>query len=263
MPAFSPYRLLVLLMIILLVLNPKLTFSNSCGIHKNVETYVLEKLKTHDVVFLGTSHNKPRILQFISDLIPKLHGARVTHLGLEIASDQQYEIGQFMKTGAGLNGISIHPQIDCPEYRNLFNVIRSLIPDKRPVPVALDLPKSKYKEKISRDEWIARSIANVFKTNSNAKMLVVVGNNHVFKKLDWQDHVVNSHRSIREYLTEKIGNLRIFSIGQVIGESVYEDDFRREFGHIDGIVAVDLDERFTGWKLGVTQSVAIKPRYSQ
>ena len=81
-----------------------------------------------------------------------------------------------MKTGAGLNGISIHPQIDCPEYRNLFNVIRSLIPDKRPVPVALDLPKSKYKEKISRDEWIARSIANVFKTNSNAKMLVVVGN---------------------------------------------------------------------------------------
>ena len=93
----------------------------------------------------------------------------------------------------------------------------------------------------------------------NAKMLVVVGNNHILKKLDWQDHVVNKHRSIREYLSEKRRKLRIFSIGQVIGESVYEDDFRREFGPIDGAVAVDLDERFAGWKLGIVQSMAIKP----
>ena len=34
------------------------------------------------------------------------------------------KIDQFMKTGAGLYDIFIHPQIDCPEYRNLFNVVR-------------------------------------------------------------------------------------------------------------------------------------------
>jgi hypothetical protein len=49
------------------------------------------------------------------------------------------------------------------------------------------------------------------------------------------------------------------SIGQVIGNSVCEDDFRREFGLIDGAVALDLDERFAGWKLGIVESVAIKP----
>ena len=38
---------------------------------------------------------------------------------------------------------------------------------------------------------------------------------------------------IREYLDELVPDLSIFSIGQVIGEYVYEDDFRREFGHID------------------------------
>ena len=32
----------------------------------------------------------------------------------------------------------------------------------------------------------------------------------------------------------------------------------REFGDLNGAVAVDLDERFTGWKLGITQSVEIK-----
>ena len=77
-------------------------------------------------------------------------------------------------------------------------------------------------------------------------MLIITGNNHVLKKLDWQDHVPNPHRSIREYLSEKRSNLRIFSIGQIIGDSVYEDDFRDKFSNVDGAVAIDLDERFVG-----------------
>ena len=49
------------------------------------------------------------------------------------------------------------------------------------------------------------------------------------------------------------------SIGQVIGESVYEDDFREKFAGLDGTVAIDLDGRYAGWKLGIVQSIAIKP----
>ncbi len=90
-------------------------------------------------------------------------------------------------------------------------------------------------------------------------MLVVVGNNLVLKKLEWQDQVANKHGSIGQYLYQKHRKLRMTSIGQVIGETVFEDGFRREFGHIDGAVAVDLDERFAGWKLGIVESVAIKP----
>jgi len=101
-------------------------------------------------------------------------------------------------------------------------------------------------------------MVSFFDTNSSAKMLVIVGNNHILKKLDWQDNVNDKQGSIRRYLSKKRRNLRFFSIGQVIGESVYEDDFRREFGKIDGVVAVDLDERFAGWKLGIVESVAIK-----
>jgi hypothetical protein len=50
--------------------------------------------------------------------------------------------------------------------------------------------------------------------------------------------------------------LRIFSIRQVIAESVYVDDFRLEFCHIDGTATVDLDEPFAGWNSSVTQSPA-------
>ena len=52
---------------------------------------------------------------------------------------------------------------------------------------------------------------------------------------------------VREYLSVKRRKLRIFSIGQVIGDSIYEDDFREKFGNPDGAVALDLDERYRGW----------------
>ena len=48
----------------------------------------------------------------------------------------------------------------------------------------------------------------------------------------------------------KSAGICVFSIGQVIGESVYEDDFRRRFGPLKGAVAVDLDQRFSGGEIG-------------
>jgi hypothetical protein len=76
----------------------------------------------------------------------------------------------------------------------------------------LDLPKSKYGGKIGRDEWIAKSIASVFESYPNAKILVVVGNNHILKKLDWQDQVANKHGSIRQFLSKKRRNMRFFPL---------------------------------------------------
>jgi len=49
----------------------------------------------------------------------------------------------------------------------------------------LDLPETKFTKPVSRDEWMANAIAGLFRTNSKAKMLMVVGNLHVLKKLDW------------------------------------------------------------------------------
>jgi uncharacterized iron-regulated protein len=153
------------------------------NIHHDSQSYVLSKLKSHDIVFLGTRHQQPPILEFISDLIPKLKESGVTHIGLEIASDQQDNINKFINIGNGLSDIQIHQQIDCPEYRNLFTVLRNIDPNKRSAPIALDLPKSKYTESISRDEWMAKSIERIFKKNPNAKMLIIIGSNHILKKI--------------------------------------------------------------------------------
>jgi hypothetical protein len=50
-----------------------------------------------------------------------------------------------------------------------------------------------------------------------------------------------------------------FSTGQIIGQSADACDFRERFSEYTGAVAIDLDERFDGWRMGITQSVAIKP----
>jgi hypothetical protein len=113
-------------------------------IHHNPKDYVLDKLQSHDLVMLGTRHKREPILQFISDLIPALHDAGVTHIGLEISSDQQDKIDRFIETGIGLTDIEIHSQIDCPGYRNLLRQVRDLDQNKRPHIIAIDLPKSQY-----------------------------------------------------------------------------------------------------------------------
>ncbi len=249
----------LLLAAIFIIIIPQSSQATDYKLNHNPQSYVLKKFQTHNIVLLGTRHKQPAILNFISELITALHNSGVTHIGLEITSDQQNKINNFLNTGVGLSYISIYPQIDCPEYRNLFTVLRTLDPNKRRAPIAIDLPKSKYNEPISRDEWMSKSIEKIFRKNPNAKMMIIIGNNHILKKLDWQDHVPNPHRSIREYLSEKRSNLRIFSIGQIIGDSIYECDFREGFGSLDGAVAVDLDERYKGWKMGITQSLAVKP----
>ncbi|OEU78258.1 MAG: hypothetical protein BA873_06115 [Desulfobulbaceae bacterium C00003063] len=228
-------------------------------VNTNAQLFILEKLKTHHIVFLGTTHKKPAILKFMLELIPALHDAGVTHIGLEITSSQQAKTDNFIQTGKKLNNIKIHPLIDCLEYRNLLAKLATLDPNMRPKTIALDLPTLKKLGKISRDKWMAWSIVKVFHKNPKAKMLVLAGNVHVLKVLNWQDNIRNQHRSMYRYLKDIMPEIRIFSISQLIDENPEECDFTEVFGSIDGSVVINCDRRFDGWKFGLSSIIAIKP----
>ena len=161
-----------------------------------------------------------------------------------------------MLTGNGLDDIQLHSQIDCPEYRHLFEVLRKF---GGPIPVAIDLPYSKYGGDISRDEWIAQTLLKMFKENPSAKMLVIAGNLHTLKKLEWEDQVPNKHLSIREYITRERSSTRMWSVGQLIHGNPDECDFTRKFSSLPGAVALDLDDRYRGWQMGLTASIAFVP----
>ena len=159
-----------------------------------------------------------------------------------------------MNTGTGLMDIYVHSQINCPEYRDL---LKTLYKHSLSV-VALDLPKAMYNNDISRNEWMAKTVAAAIARNPDTKMLVVVGNFHVLKEIDWQDLVPNKTGSIREYLSRMVPNLKAFSIGQLIDENPNGCDFTKEFGPIEGSVAIDCDDRFSRWKIGIAADIAIK-----
>jgi hypothetical protein len=86
----------------LLIYNAE-NLADDFPIHHNPQSCVLSKFQTHGIVFLGTRHKQPPILNFISDPITVLHDSGVTHIGLEIESDQRGKIDQYMNTGNGLN----------------------------------------------------------------------------------------------------------------------------------------------------------------
>ena len=218
--------------------------------------YIHSKLQQNDIVFLGTTHKKPEILKFIAELIPTLEKYDVSHVGLEIPSDQQEKIDVFMKTRNGLDDIKLHTQIDSPEYRHLFQVFQN---SDGPIPVAIDLPSSMYNGTVSRDEWMARSLLIVLNRNPSAKILVIVGSLHTLKKLEWEDQVPNKHLSIQEYISRERPSTRIWSVGQMIDGNPNECDFTREFSSLPGAVALDLDDRYRGWQMGMTASIAIVP----
>ena len=184
----------------------------------------------------------------------------VTHIGLEIPSDQQRSIDRFLNTGESLDKIVLHTQIECIEYRNLLRAIRRLDKTKRPAVIALDLPTtSLFSSKMSRDEKMARSIKGLF-AKRGGKVFVVVGNLHVLKNIEWEDRVMNPHGFIPSYLSKLSPQLKLFSIGQCIDESLSECDFTKAFGHLEGAVAVNCDERFSDWRIGILSPVAAKPK---
>ncbi len=250
---------LLLLIFPILVISKRIAPAEHYNINKDPQSYVLKKLSTYGIVFLGTTHKKGDILKFVSGLIPRIHETGTTHLGLEICSDQQDNIESFLQDGNCLDQIKIHPLIDCAEYRYLFTTIRSLDQHRSPAVVALDLPKSMYRGEFNRDEWMARSIAKIFHREPNAKVLVMVGNLHVLKKMEWEDTVPNAHGFIRSYLNRLVPHRHIFSIGQLIDESPNECDFTNAFSHLEGAVAMDCNGRFAGWRIGFMAPVAAKP----
>ncbi|MDX2445365.1 MAG: hypothetical protein QNK30_16335, partial [Bacteroidales bacterium] len=137
---------------------------------------------------------------------------------------------------------------------HLFQVFRN---SGGPIPVAIDLPISMYNGTVSRDEWMARSLLIVLNRNPSAKILVIVGSLHTLKKLEWEKHVPNKHLSIREYIARDRPSTRMWSVGQMIDGDASECDFTREFSKLPGAVALDLDDRYQGWKLGMTAPIAI------
>ncbi len=221
--------------------------------------YIQEKSAAHDLVFMGTTHKQPAILDFIADLLPKLHTMGVTHLALEVASDQQALIDHYLDRGLGLADIHLHRAIDCPRYRHLFTILKGLTAAQRPKVVAVDLPPRLYDGPIDRDAHMAEQLEKTLQSGSKVKVLAILGSFHVMRQLQWQARVPNGHHTIRTLLKKRHPRLSMFSIAHILSQSGASCDFSRRLAPVDHSVAMDIDQSFDGWRLGLIDVLAIKP----
>jgi hypothetical protein len=222
--------------------------------------YVLEKLRSHQIVLMGTIHQKPQILELTAQLLPLIRSAGVTHLAIEVSSDQQSNIDRFIQNGTGLKKIRLHHSIDCAQYRRLFTIVRDLPSHQRPHIVAIDLPPSQYSGPIGRDAYMADALSDMFRTRADRKVLVILGSLHVLKKLDWLPRITDRQPSIRSLLEQRLPALKIFSMVHLIrNDTDATGDIKDLVDPEQGGAAMDLDERITGWRLGLTDCLAVRP----
>lgn len=226
---------------------------------RDVQAYVMEKLAGHDVVFMGTTHRQTPILELMVRMVPGFQKAGVTHLALEIASDQQEHLDRFLDTGAGMESIKLHDAIECPAYRRFLSTLQRLSPHQRPGVIAIDLPEVSYGGPICRDEYMAMTLAATLRSHPKAKILAMLGSMHVLRNLRWQDRVVGGHQAARTYLSRWRSDLNIFSMVNIIGRTAEVCDFSRHLGSLPGMVALDVDSCFNGWRLGITACLALRP----
>jgi hypothetical protein len=225
----------------------------------DVQSYILTRLAGHDIVMMGTTHRQPAILDLTARLAPRFRDAGVTHLALEISSDQQTRLDRFMDTGTGLATIRIPGAIDCTAYRRLLGALQRIGPELRPRVIAIDLPQVLFGGRISRNEHMATVLAMTFQSHPRAKILAMLGSLHVLRQLRWAHRIAAGHPAIRTCLSRWRPDLRIFSIVHVVHDASQDCDFSRRLGPIPGMVATDLDACFNGWRLGVTACLALLP----
>ena len=241
----------ILILIIAICIFVSLETSASVVTHEPVP-FMLDKVKVHDVVLLGTTHNRPDILNFIARLLPWLPYVGVTHIGLEIATDQQPKIDRYIEEGEGLEDIEIFQAIDSPGYRHLLEIIRA----HNLRPVALDLPHSMWKTSNTRDQWMAKTLNSIFDENQDSNIFVIVGNLHAIKKVEWLVPGIKDG-VIRSYLSNLRADLKVFSVVGCINDSEEVCDFRKMFGGTKNPIAVET--KGLDFKVGIMDAIAAKP----
>jgi hypothetical protein len=124
------------------------------------------------------------------------------------------------------------------------------------IPVALDLPKSKWRENYTRDGWMAKRISETVSSNRDVKMLVILGNLHVLKKVAWQVPTI-SDQFVPYHLSRLNPDLSLYSVAESINEPTEACDFQKWFGRDKGPVGIET--RVFDRKLGITRTIAAKP----
>ncbi len=161
------------------------------SVGKAPASYLAEKAASHRLILLGTRHDNKQIHDLISDILPSLvKKDGITTLFVEIPSNQQGVIDRFTKGLCPASDIKIHEIIASHAYLKMIARAKALGMDI----IAIDNDEN---SQVTRDQWMASRITDYFAIHPGSKGLVIVGNCHVYKNVEW---ACDGHLSMADYL---------------------------------------------------------------
>lgn len=191
--------LLKLISNILLISLPAISYAGS-------EINILNKIKSGSVTIIGETHKHPESLMFFQSLISDhLKLNKCLTIGLEIASNQQTIIEKIKQGRAVVSDIEIPPMIDHPAFRKMINeLIKLQINNECLKIIAIDAGDD---IDLRRDEWMAINLANQI---GAAPVLVLLGNLHSLKRVDWDLSMSKGSPFVAEILSSQGYNIKTY-----------------------------------------------------
>ncbi len=145
-----------------------------------VEQFV-SALGESDIVLLGEQHKRLESCRLFAQIIDQytLNGKCLT-VALEIRSDQQGVLDHVMRGERPVEDVQISPIVDHLGYRQMLSKFQEFQLQNRCIKVlAIDAPPGLG----GRDPWMASTLAPYL---SEGKVIALLGNTHVFKKIVWE-----------------------------------------------------------------------------
>ena len=192
---------MIIVLCLILVASVGITSSNEKNITDSLEpgSYLVEKARANRIVLIGTHHKDTHIHNLIIHSLPALVAmAGVNTLFVEIPTSQQEAIERFCREDAGVETIEVCEIIASPSYREILLKARSLGMEI----IAIDAARP---EGITRDEWMARRVTAYLEKHSLSKGLIVAGQRHVLKDIQWANVIEPS-------LADHLDNYSVFSV---------------------------------------------------
>jgi hypothetical protein len=154
-------------------------------------SYLLEKARKNRLILIGTQHSNSDIHNLIAESLPGLVTlAGANTLFVEIPSSQQPTIQKFIEGKATLQDVFMWQMIETDAYCRVILKARDLGMKI----VAID---NNDDPGIPRDNWMAQRVSEYLSANPEARGLVIVGNRHVLKRVDW---ACKNEKTLADYL---------------------------------------------------------------
>lgn len=146
---------------------------------KDPGTYLVEKASQNKLILIGTHHKDSNIHNVIIDSLPELVNiSGINTLFVEISYRQQHVINSFLRGEADVREIRISNIIESESYHQILSKARDL---KMQV-IAID---NNDPSSLTRDEWMAVNLATYLHGNPDSRGMVVVGERHILKNIEW------------------------------------------------------------------------------